>query len=78
MLLGFTFPSSILEKLSLDRLRVYTSVQNFFLIVDDEVIGDPEITPIRGGNGDNVFSQGMKWHEYPKATTYLLGLQIGL
>jgi TonB-dependent starch-binding outer membrane protein SusC len=77
-LLGFTFPSSVLSRIKLDRLRVYTSVQNFFLLVDDEVIGDPEITPIRGGNGDNVFSQGMKWHEYPKATTYMLGLQIGL
>jgi TonB-dependent starch-binding outer membrane protein SusC len=78
LLLGYTFPSSMLNKLSLDRLRIYTSVQNFFLLVDKEVIGDPEITPIRGGNGDNVFSQGMKWHEYPKATTFMLGLQIGL
>jgi TonB-linked SusC/RagA family outer membrane protein len=78
LLLGYTFPSSLLSKLSLDRLRVYTSVQNFFLLVDKEVIGDPEITPIRGGNGDNVFSQGMKWHEYPKATTFMVGLQVGL
>jgi hypothetical protein len=78
LLLGFTFPQSTLDKLKLDRLRLYTSVQNFFLIVDDEVIGDPEITPIRGDNSNNAFSQGMKWHEYPKATTFMLGLQIGL
>jgi TonB-linked SusC/RagA family outer membrane protein len=78
LLLGFTFPQSTLDKLKLDRLRLYTSVQNFFLIVDDEVIGDPEITPIRGDNSNNAFSQGMKWHEYPKATTFMLGLQVGL
>lgn len=78
LLLGFTFPQSTLDRLKLDRLRLYTSVQNFFLIVDDEVIGDPEITPIRGDNSNNAFSQGMKWHEYPKATTFMLGLQIGL
>jgi TonB-linked SusC/RagA family outer membrane protein len=78
ILLGYTFPSNILSKLSLDRLRVYTSVQNFFLLVDKELIGDPEITPIRGSNADNVFSQGMKWHEYPRATTFMVGLQVGL
>lgn len=78
MLLGYTFNESVLNRLNLSRLRIYTSVQNFFLIVDDEVIGDPEITPIRGGDGSNVFSQGMKWHEYPKSKTFLLGLQIGL
>lgn len=78
LLLGFTFPQSTLDKLKLDRLRVYGSVQNFFLICNDEVIGDPEITPIRGDNSNNAFSQGMKWHEYPKATTFMLGLQIGL
>lgn len=78
LLLGYTFPEHILERISLNRLRLYTSVQNFFLIVDDELIGDPEITPIRGGNGDNAFSQGMMWHEYPKSTIYMLGLQVGL
>jgi TonB-linked SusC/RagA family outer membrane protein len=78
MLLGYTFNESVLDRLTLDRLRIFASVQNFFLIVDDEVIGDPEITPIRGGNGDNVFSQGMKWHEYPKSKVFMVGLQIGL
>ncbi|MEX2233055.1 MAG: TonB-dependent receptor [Cyclobacteriaceae bacterium] len=78
VLLGYTFPQNVIDRLSLNKLRIYTSVQNFFLIVDDELIGDPEITPIRGGNGDNAFSQGMMWHEYPKATTFMLGLQIGL
>lgn len=77
VLLGYTFPSSILERMKMERLRVYTSVQNFFLIVNDEVIGDPEVTPIRGDNSNNAFSQGMKWHEYPKATTFMLGLQLG-
>lgn len=78
LLLGYTFPQSVLDRLKLDRLRIYASTQNFFLIVDDEVIGDPEITPIRGDNSNNAFSQGMKWHEYPKATTWMVGLQVGL
>jgi TonB-linked SusC/RagA family outer membrane protein len=78
LLLGYTFSDNILERLRLNKLRIYTSVQNFFLIVDKELIGDPEITPIRGGNSSNAFSQGMMWHEYPKSTIYMLGLQVGL
>ena len=78
LLLGYTFPAQLAEKLRLSNLRVYASTQNFFLIVDDEVIGDPEITPIRGNDQNNAFSQGMKWHDYPKPTVYLLGLQVGL
>lgn len=78
LLLGYNFPQSLTEKLRLSNLRIYASAQNFFLIVNDEVIGDPEITPIRGDDSNNVFSQGMKWHEYPKPTVYMLGLQIQL
>ncbi len=78
LVLGYNFPRAITERIFLDNLRVYASVQNFFLLVDDEVIGDPEITPIRGGVSNNVFSQGMKWHEYPKTTTYTFGLRVGL
>lgn len=76
-LIGYTFPSSVTSKLHLNRLRIYGSAQNFFLLVDKEVNGDPEITPIYGGDGNNVFSQGMNWHGYPKPTTYMIGLQVG-
>ena len=78
LLLGYTFPQAMLDRLTLNRLRIYASAQNLFLIVDDELIGDPEVTPIRGGDGSNAFSQGMMWHEYPKPTIYMLGLQVGL
>lgn len=78
LLLGYTLPTDLANRIKLTRLRAYTTVQNFFLVVGDDVVGDPEQTPIRGGNGDNVFSQGMIWHGYPKPTTFLFGLQITL
>ncbi len=78
LVLGYNFAPQVAQKLRLTNLRIYASTQNFFLIVDDEVIGDPEITPIRGDNSNNAFSQGMKWHEYPKPTVYMMGLQVGL
>ncbi|GAB3774613.1 TonB-dependent receptor [Spirosoma horti] len=80
LLFGYTVPAAVTNKLKLNRLRVYASAQNFFLLLEDPIVGDPEVTPTNQGTGDNnsAFSQGMIWHNYPKPTTYLLGLQIGL
>src|SRR5690606_11352960 len=80
LLLGYSIPASSLEKLRLGSLRVYASVQNFFLLTHKDLNGDPETTPTGGyaSDGRNVFSQGMFWHSYPKPTVYMLGLNIAL
>jgi TonB-dependent starch-binding outer membrane protein SusC len=80
LLLGYTFKPYTTDRLKLTRLRVYTSVQNLFLIAHKELNADPETTPTGGyaADGRNVFSQGMFWHSYPKPTIYMLGLNIGL
>jgi hypothetical protein len=77
-MLGYSFEPELLERLYLNKLRIYASTQNFFLWTDEGLIGDPEVIPIRGGQGNNVFSQGMKWHEYPRSTTFVVGLQLGI
>lgn len=76
LLLGYTFPGSVTNKLKLSRLRVYASAQNFFLLLKDKIVGDPEVTPTNQGDGNSAFSQGMIWHNYPKPTIYMLGLQL--
>ncbi|AKD56700.1 SusC/RagA family TonB-linked outer membrane protein [Spirosoma radiotolerans] len=78
LLFGYTLPVAVTNKLKLSRLRVYVSSQNFFLLLKDPIVGDPEVTPTNQGTDNSAFSQGMIWHNYPKPTTYLLGLQIGL
>jgi hypothetical protein len=78
LILGYTFEPDLIEKFHLNKLRLYSSVQNFFLVVNDELIGDPEITPTNAGNDNGVFSQGMMWHNYPKTMTFMIGLQVGL
>jgi hypothetical protein len=78
VLLGYTFPSSLVDRIRLSRLRAYTSAQNFFLITGDGIVGDPETAPIYGGDGNNVFSQGTNWHRYPRPSIFMLGLQVGL
>lgn len=84
LILGYTFKPEALKRMKLDKLRVYASAQNFFLLVDKDIMGDPE-TDVANWNVSasvnpvgNVASQGFKWHEYPKASTFVLGLQIGL
>ncbi|PZX59127.1 TonB-linked SusC/RagA family outer membrane protein [Algoriphagus ratkowskyi] len=78
LLLGYNFPTTMANSIKLSKLRAYASAQNFFLLVGDDVNGDPETTPIRGGNGDNVFSQGMNWHSYPRPTIFMFGIQVTL
>lgn len=76
LLVGYTFPSELTSRLKMSKLRVYASAQNFFLLVEDPIVGDPEVTPTNQGDGNSAFSQGMIWHNYPKPTTYMLGLQV--
>jgi TonB-linked SusC/RagA family outer membrane protein len=77
LLVGYTFPAAVTNRLKLSRLRVYASGQNIFLLVKDKVIGDPEVTPTNQGDGSSAFTQGMIWHNYPKPTIYMVGLQVG-
>ncbi|HKG05567.1 MAG TPA: TonB-dependent receptor [Pedobacter sp.] len=80
LLLGYTFANSVVQKMHLNKLRVYVSAQNLFLITSKELRGDPETTPTGGyaNDGNNVFSQGMNWHSYPRPSIFMLGLNIGL
>ncbi len=80
ILLSYNFSAAAVSKIRLDRLRVYASVQNLFMIASDELTGDPEATPTGGYADDarNAFSQGMYWHTYPKPTIWMLGINVGL
>ncbi len=79
LLVGYTFPKKWFSgKLNIGKLRIYGSAQNFFLALTDNIIGDPEITPTNQGNGNSAFSQGMMWHNYPKPTIFMGGIQLVL
>ena len=80
ILLSYNFSAATISKIKLDRLRIYASVQNLFMIASDELTGDPEATPTGGyaDDGRNAFSQGMYWHTYPKPTIWMLGINVAL
>lgn len=70
LMLSYNFPPSIFQQLKLSRLRVYASVQNYFLLTKYRG-NDPEVTTY-----GNPFAQGQAFFDYPKPTTYMLGLNV--
>ena len=72
LLLAYTFSPEITGRLRLNRLRLYTSVQNFFLRT--KYTGyDPEVSTSGG-----TFDQGVALYDYPKPKVFMVGLNIGL
>mgnify|MGYP002777690978 CR=1 FL=1 len=70
IVLGYTLPNKI-GKLNFQRLRVYASAQNFFLI--DNYSGyDPEALTGFG----NQLTQNMEFFQYPRPRTFNLGLNV--
>ncbi|MCF0058147.1 SusC/RagA family TonB-linked outer membrane protein [Dyadobacter sp. CY356] len=72
LLLAYTFSSAITSKLKLDRLRIYGSIQNFFVITKYKGF-DPEVS-----NSSAPFDQGLTLYDYPKPRVFMVGLNIGL
>ena len=72
LLLSYTFPTATISKLKLNRLRVFASVQNFFLSTKYDGY-DPEVN-----TSGNPFDQGVALYDYPKPRVFMLGLNIKL
>ena len=71
LLLGYTFSPGVTEKLHLNRLRLYASMQNFFLLTAYEGY-DPEVS-----TSGSPFDQGVALYDYPKPRVFMVGLNVG-
>ena len=71
LILGYNFDQDVLDRMGFQRLRVYASLQNFFLITDYTGY-DPEVTTYSG----SAFAQGITFFDYPKPRTLTLGLNL--
>ena len=71
LLFAYNFSSDLLSKINLQRFRVYTSLQNFFLITNYQGY-EPEAqstnTPF--GQGEVTFAQ------YPRPKVFMVGLNV--
>ncbi len=71
LLLSYKFPSDLAERMHLNRLRVFASVQNFFLKTRYEGY-DPEVS-----TSGSAFDQGVALYDYPKPRVFMVGLNVG-
>lgn len=74
--LGYTLPSSILDRFKISRLRFYASVQNLFIIT--KYTGyDPEVDTYNSSYGSNgSFSQNLDFFSYPRPRVWNLGVNL--
>lgn len=72
LLLAYTFAPHVVSKLKLDRLRVFASVQNFFVLTKYKGY-DPEVS-----NSGSPFDQGLGLYDYPRPRVFSFGVNIGL
>ncbi|QHT71970.1 TonB-dependent receptor [Rhodocytophaga rosea] len=68
--LGYSLPASVIDRLKLQRLRLYASAQNLFLISDYSGY-DPEAETFGG-----QLIQNIEFFQYPKPRTFNLGLNL--
>jgi hypothetical protein len=72
--LGYTFPSSFLNRLKFENVRIYVQAQNLFTITKYSGI-DPEITSVGSTPGSTVL--GVDQGTYPQSKMYQVGINIG-
>ncbi|MEM9964333.1 MAG: hypothetical protein AAGC58_03185, partial [Asticcacaulis sp.] len=72
LVLGYNFADNVVKRLRINNLRIYASVQNWFLITKYSGY-DPEVRTY----GDN-FAQGITFFDYPKPRTFLFCVVFGL
>jgi len=71
--IGYSPPEKWIERLMLDSLRIYISVNNFFTLTSYSG-WDPEI----GQLFDNPFNRGIDMGTYPHARSFMAGLMVTL
>ena len=71
--IGYTIPSSITKKITLNNLRVFVAAQNLFTITGYSGL-DPEI----GEFNQNPIYKGVDMGYYPQARTFMFGISMKL
>jgi TonB-linked SusC/RagA family outer membrane protein len=72
VVLGYTLPKSILDRVRMSNLRIYASAQNLFTFTDYSGL-DPEVNTFSGSNT----SLGTDFLTFPQARTITFGVNIG-
>ncbi|WP_316748549.1 SusC/RagA family TonB-linked outer membrane protein [Pedobacter gandavensis] len=71
--LGYTLPKNLFAKAGINRIRVYASVNNAFIITNYSGV-DPEIST----NGNSNLASGVERNTIPQGRAFTFGLSLGL
>ena len=69
MILGYAFPKNWLQKIKVERLRIYIQAVNFFTITNYSGL-DPELS-------GSSSAYGVDFANYPNQKQFLVGLNLG-
>lgn len=73
LVIGYTMPDQITEKMGLSNLRFYVNASNLFTITGYDGI-DPEIQPNSGAN--SALTLGVDQNTFPLSQIFLLGINL--
>ncbi len=73
--LGYSLPKSVIEKFRMSRLRVYGSIYNVFTITGYDGL-DPEVSANTSQNSNDYPTSGLDWGAYPRARSFVVGLNV--
>ena len=73
--LGYTFPKQIINKIGMSNLRVYGTIYNLLTITGYEGL-DPEVNANANQGGSVYPTTGLDWGTYPRARSYVVGLNV--
>ncbi|MBT9190426.1 SusC/RagA family TonB-linked outer membrane protein [Zobellia russellii] len=73
--LGYTLPVEIIEKIHLNKFRIYVSAQNMFTITKYSGF-DPEIAELTTNNNNSSLASGIDLGNYPIPRSLILGVNL--
>lgn len=73
--LGYSLPKTMLNKVGINKLRLYGSIYNALTITNYPGL-DPEVNTNTSQGGAQYPTTGLDWGSYPRARSFTVGLNI--
>lgn len=75
--IGYTLPKNLMSKVGISSLRVYGSIYNVFTITGYSGL-DPEVNSNTAQNHSVYPTTGLDWGTYPRARSFVFGVNLSL
>ncbi|GAB6010340.1 SusC/RagA family TonB-linked outer membrane protein, partial [Dysgonomonas reticulitermitis] len=73
--LGYTFPKQIIKRVGIGNLRIYSSIYNLLTVTGYSGL-DPEVNTNMEQNHAVYPTLGLDWGSYPRARSFVIGLNL--